>query len=184
MKAVVLLALLLILVCIVLEIAGRPFRVKTARHSVLQKLELTSLLVEWMTLWCGLMIYQSGPRSKVMNVVMTLFVVVCNVLLMLWFVFVLVGAYVKHKCLGIKGKGRDDSNGKTGANDEMELNANPLGGSSDTRRVELVQHHDGPDDENATDGHSLPVGWQVFETEDGAVYYCRPDGKTTWEAPW
>ena len=63
-------ALLLILVCIVLEISGRPFREKTAAHSVLQKLELTSLLVVWMTLWCGLMIYQSGPRSKFMNVVM------------------------------------------------------------------------------------------------------------------
>ena len=38
-------ALLLILVCIILEIVGRPFRVETAAHSVLQKLELTSLLV-------------------------------------------------------------------------------------------------------------------------------------------
>ena len=141
-----------------------------------------------------------------MNVVMTVFVVVCNVLLMLWFVFVLVGAYVKHKCLGIKGKGRDESNGKSGVNDKMEWNANHFDSLSDIRKVELVQHHDVPNNVNATDGqavsneseenvsvtelsnesmvHSLPVGWQVFETEDGALYYCRPDGKTTWEAPW
>ena len=143
-----------------------------------------------------------------MNVVMTVLVVVCNFLLMLWFAFVLVGAYLKHKCLGVKSEDRDDSNGKTGVNDEMKWNANQFESLPDIRKVELVQHHDGPDDENTSDGwaiskeseqnvsvtelfnesmvknHSLPVGWQIFETEDGAVYYCRPDGKTTWEAPW
>ena len=127
-----------------------------------------------------------------MNVVMTVFVVVCNVLLMLWFVFLLVGAYVKHKCLWAKGKGRDESNEKT--------SVNPFESLSDIRKVELVQHHDRPNDVNVSDGwavsneseenesmvenHSLPVGWQIFQTEDGAVYYCRPDGKTTWEPPW
>ena len=29
----------------------------------------------------------------------------------------------------------------------------------------------------------LPVGWQALETEDGSVYYCGPDGRTTWEPP-
>ena len=30
---------------------------------------------------------------------------------------------------------------------------------------------------------SLPFGWQVFQTVDGSVYYCGPDGRTTWEPP-
>lgn len=118
-------ALLLLLVCIVLEIAGRPFQEETPAHSVLKRLELSSLLVEWITLWCGLMIYQSGPRSDFMNTFMTMFVILCNVLLTMWFVIVLVRAFVKEKkkrCFrggkgGVeKGAGKDSdafaSNGK------------------------------------------------------------------------
>ena len=38
-------------------------------------------------------------------------------------------------------------------------------------------------DERAGATPPLPVGWQVFEAEGGRVYYCRPDGTTTWEPP-
>ena len=34
-------------------------------------MEITALLVEFGTLWCGLMIYESGPESEGMNAVMT-----------------------------------------------------------------------------------------------------------------
>ena len=53
-------ALLLLLGCIVLEIIGEPFRQVTEAHAVLKRLELGALLVEWGTLWCGLMIHHSG----------------------------------------------------------------------------------------------------------------------------
>ena len=88
-------ALLLLLVCIVLEIVGKPFREINEKHAVLERLELSSLLVEFGTLWCGLMIYQSGPKSEGMNVVMTVCVIFVNVALMLWFLVVLLRAYAE-----------------------------------------------------------------------------------------
>ena len=62
---------------------------------------------------------------------------------------------MKHKCLGVKGKGHVESSGKTAVNCEMEWKDSPLESSSDIRKVELVQHHDSPDDENATDGQAV-----------------------------
>merc|ERR1711968_404094 len=50
---------------------------------------MSALLVEFGTLWCGLMIYQSGPKSEGMNIIMTICVVLANIGLTLWFVFVL-----------------------------------------------------------------------------------------------
>ena len=82
-------ALLLLLVCIILEIVGQPFREVTDSHRILKRLEIAALLVEYGTLWCGLMIYQSGPKSEGMNVFMTICVVAANIGLTLWFVFVL-----------------------------------------------------------------------------------------------
>merc|ERR1711937_502576 len=82
-------ALLLLLVCIILEIVGQPFREVTDSDRILKRLEIAALLVEYGTLWCGLMIYQSGPKSEGMNVFMTICVVAANIGLTLWFVFVL-----------------------------------------------------------------------------------------------
>ena len=90
-------ALLLLLGCIVLEIVGEPFRQVTEAHAVLKRLELGALLVEWGTLWCGLMIHHSGPRSEGMNVFMTFCVVLVNVGMMIWFLRVLVAAYLEEK---------------------------------------------------------------------------------------
>ena len=56
-----------------------------------------ALLVEWGTLWCGLMIHHSGPRSEGMNVFMTFCVVLVNVGMMIWFLRVLIAAYLEEK---------------------------------------------------------------------------------------
>ena len=88
-------ALLILLACIVLEILGEPFREVTKAHAILKRLELSALLVEWFTLWCGLMIHQSGPNSKGTIEFMTMFVILVNVLLTLWFVTVLVRAFIE-----------------------------------------------------------------------------------------
>ena len=90
-------ALLLLLGCIVLEIVGEPFRQVTEAHAVLKRLELGALLVEWGTLWCGLMIHHSGPRSEGMNMFMTFCVILVNVGMMIWFLRVLVAAYLEEK---------------------------------------------------------------------------------------
>ena len=90
-------ALLILLACIVLEILGEPFREVTKAHAILKRLELSALLVEWFTLWCGLMIHQSGPNSNGTIEFMTMFVIFVNVLLTLWFVTMLVRAYIKEK---------------------------------------------------------------------------------------
>eukprot|EP00946_MAST-07B_sp_MAST-7B-sp1_P001734 g1734.t1 len=82
-------ALLLLLVCIILEIVGQPFKEVTESHGVLKRLEIAALLVEYGTLWCGLMIFQSGPKSEAMNVFMTVCVVAANVGLTLCFAAVL-----------------------------------------------------------------------------------------------
>ena len=37
--------------------------------------------------------------------------------------------------------------------------------------------------ESEVDKRPLPFGWEAFETDDGAMYYRRPDGTTTWEPP-
>ena len=88
-------ALSLLLVCIVLEIVGRPFREASEDHSILKHLELGSLFVEWGTLWCGLMIYQSGPRSEGINIFMTFAVISANVVLMSYFLLVLARAVIE-----------------------------------------------------------------------------------------
>ena len=84
-----LVALLLLLACVVLEVVGRPFREVTKSHSVLKHLELSALIVEFGTLWSGLMIFQSGPKSEGVGILLTIFVVGANVGLMLWFLYVL-----------------------------------------------------------------------------------------------
>jgi hypothetical protein len=70
-------ALLLLLVCIVFEIYGDPFDEVTDRHSILAKLELSSLLIEWWTMWSGLLIFQLEPESA-MGVVLTATVIIGN----------------------------------------------------------------------------------------------------------
>ena len=37
--------------------------------------------------------------------------------------------------------------------------------------------------ESEVEKRPLPFGWEAFETDDGAMYYRRPDGTTTWEPP-
>ena len=53
-------ALLLLLICIVLEIYGDPYLIETTKHNILGQLELSALLIEWVTMWSGLI----NPRTK------------------------------------------------------------------------------------------------------------------------
>ena len=82
-------ALLLLLICIVGEIYGDPYQVETPRHKVLAQLELTSLFVEWWTMWSGLMIFQLDD-SDPMGVVLTVTVILANTALLVAFIVLFV----------------------------------------------------------------------------------------------
>ena len=62
-------ALWIILMCIIFELVGEPWREITRAHKVLRRLEIGTLSVVWGTFWAGLMIHLSGPRSRVSNMV-------------------------------------------------------------------------------------------------------------------
>lgn len=53
---------------------------ETPRHRVLGRLEFTSLVVEWWTMWSGLMIYQLSDGA-IWGIVLTLSVILGNVFL-------------------------------------------------------------------------------------------------------
>jgi len=56
-------ALLIIVLFFVLELLGSPFKEKPERHKILAKLELSSLLVLFLTMWSGLMIFSSAELT-------------------------------------------------------------------------------------------------------------------------
>ena len=84
--------LLVLLICIMLEIVGAPYRETTARHKVLAKLEVGCLCVEWVTMWSGIMMFSSLdlPDHETTVVFFTLLVVLVNALMMACLVFSLV----------------------------------------------------------------------------------------------
>ena len=86
-------ALLLLLICIVLEIYGEPYLMETSKHKILGRFELSALLIEWSTMWCGLMLFQldgSKTSDQGVAVALTVFIVLTNTILMLCFVVQLV----------------------------------------------------------------------------------------------
>jgi hypothetical protein len=80
------LALLILLICIVFEIYGDPFLVVTERHNILARLETSSLIIEWLTMWSGLLIFESAQESAV-GILLTISVVVGNIVLFGWAIF-------------------------------------------------------------------------------------------------
>jgi hypothetical protein len=82
-----LVALLVLFIFIVLEILGDPFKEPTARHKILAKLELSTLMVLFLTMWSGLMIFSSTEANDMVSVeVLTVLVVLMTVVMMVWLV--------------------------------------------------------------------------------------------------
>jgi hypothetical protein len=76
---------------IVLEILGDPFKEPTARHKILAKLELSTLMVLFLTMWAGLMIFSSTEANDMVSVeVLTVLVVLMTVVMMVWLIAQLV----------------------------------------------------------------------------------------------
>ena len=88
------LALFILFVCISIEIAGEPYRIVTKRHKVLGQIELASLFVLFMTMWCGTLIFASQAPGEEGFVVFVSFVVAfINVALLLLMGIRLVAEY-------------------------------------------------------------------------------------------
>jgi hypothetical protein len=107
-------ALVILLICIVCEIYGKPFHVVTERHKILAWVETSSLLIEWWTMWSGRMIFQLVQESAV-GVVLTISVVVGNIVLFGWAIFKFISQKLyerkaqKFKKGGVKRRSRMDS---------------------------------------------------------------------------
>jgi hypothetical protein len=81
-------ALLVLFIFIVLEILGNPFQESTVRHKVLARLELSTLMVLFLTMWSGSMIFSSSEANDTATVeFLTVFVVLIAVAMMVWLVF-------------------------------------------------------------------------------------------------
>ena len=77
------------MICIVFEIYGQPYLEKTERYKILGKLEISSLLIEFCTMWSGLMLFSlddSQPSDKTTGVALTIVVIIVNTGLLIWFV--------------------------------------------------------------------------------------------------
>jgi hypothetical protein len=74
-----------------LEILGDPFKEPTARHKILAKLELSTLMVLFLTMWSGLMIFSSTEANDMVSVeVLTVLVVLMTVVMMVWLIVQLI----------------------------------------------------------------------------------------------
>ena len=73
---------------------------ETPRHKILGQLELSALIVEWSTMWSGLMIFlldESNPSDRGFGVTLTIVVVVANTILLICFVVQFVRAKMAEK---------------------------------------------------------------------------------------
>ena len=89
-----LMAILLIFFCASLELIGQPYREATVAHGVLPRMEVSALSVEWVTIWCGLTIYNTDDRFEGMRIFLTMFAIAANVCLLLWMMKVLIKSYL------------------------------------------------------------------------------------------
>ena len=93
-----LLAICILLVCILLEIVGKPYQIVTDRHNILSRLELASLFSLWGTMWCGMLIFASqAPGEEGFVIFLSVLVVTTNVSMMLWLIFHLISECVYEK---------------------------------------------------------------------------------------
>ena len=104
---------------------------ETPKHHILSQLEVSALLVEWGTMWSGLMIFQlddSKPSDKGFGVVLTVVVILTNAILLICFVVHFIRAKLNERTERARLAVEADSNNPdpTGGNIEMVGCDNPL----------------------------------------------------------
>jgi hypothetical protein len=73
---------------------------ETPKHQVLGRLALSALMIEWGTMWSGLMIFQlddSQPSDKAFAITLTIVVVVTNTILLICFVVQFIRAKIHER---------------------------------------------------------------------------------------
>ena len=107
--------LAVLLICISFEIAGNPFALVNERYKILGRLELSTLFVQWATMWCGSMIYASqDPDSKGFVVFLTVIVATMNIGMLVWLVFRLLGECVREQREDRRRKNAEGNHGDHG----------------------------------------------------------------------
>jgi hypothetical protein len=107
--------LAVLLICISFEIAGNPFALINDRYKILGRLELSTLFVQWATMWCGSMIYASqDPDSKGFVVFLTVVVATINIGMLVWLVLRLLGECLHEQR---EDRRRENENGGRGNRD-------------------------------------------------------------------
>jgi hypothetical protein len=90
--------LAVLLMCISFEIAGDPFYRANERYRILGRLELSTLFVQWATMWCGSMIYASQDQDSERFVIfLTLVVAAINFGMFAWLVLRLIRECVREE---------------------------------------------------------------------------------------
>ena len=89
--------LLFILLAMLAESVGHPFDTTAGkkdrfdtpqiRYKTLHRLEMSSLFIIWVTLWCGLLIYLIDDINSTFHIILSILVLVMNVALMSWMVW-------------------------------------------------------------------------------------------------
>merc|ERR1711871_463058 len=77
--------LMVLVVCLIGEIAGRPYKAESDRQKILGRLELGALVVEWGTMWAGIMIYASVEDEN-LTVGLTITVAAVNAWMIAWLI--------------------------------------------------------------------------------------------------
>ena len=107
--------LAVLLICISFEIAGNPFALVNERYKILGRLELSTLFVQWATMWCGSMIYASqDPDSKGFVVFLTVIVATMNLGMLVWLVLRLLGECVREQREDRRRKNAEGNHGDHG----------------------------------------------------------------------
>ena len=86
--------LAVLLVCISLEIAGDPYKLVDDSFRILGRLEITSLFVQWSTMWGGSMIFASqDKKSQGFVMFLSIIIAVANITLLAWSFMLFAAAY-------------------------------------------------------------------------------------------
>ena len=113
--------LAVLLICISFEIAGNPFALVSDRYRILGRLELSTLFVQWATMWCGSMIYASqDPDSAGFVVFLTVVVATMNIGMLVWLILRLFGECVREQREEARRKNEEGGNG-AGGNRVIEM---------------------------------------------------------------
>jgi hypothetical protein len=83
------LMLLLLSVSMYLEVQFRPYTEETAKDKVVQRAEISSLVVQMMTMWSGLMMFSSinTPSRGAVTVILSFVAVGMNAVIMIWILY-------------------------------------------------------------------------------------------------